>query len=171
MSGTDILLLLCVWTVDNCETQSCIFMSETAARVKMAEETVKRVTGINPCNISRPTVPSVGMPFISNPLEASTGLVAMQPNTNQLFHQPVPSIASPMHHPRLDNSYGSNNLVSPIVNPQTEIGVKNVFEPSALQHTPGGVQKQICPVASPCVPIPGWEPGLPHSAAKNNKQS
>ncbi|KAE8664869.1 Basic leucine zipper 9 [Hibiscus syriacus] len=171
MSSTDTLLLLCVWSVDNCETQSCIFMPETAARVKMAEETVKRVTGINPCSISRPNVPSVVMPFVSNPVEASTGSVAMQPNTNQLFHQPVPSIAATVHHPRLDNSFGSNNLVSPIVNPQTEIGVKNVIEPSELQHTPSGVQNQICPGASPCVPIPGWEPGLPHSAAKNKKQS
>ncbi|XP_039043558.1 light-inducible protein CPRF2-like isoform X2 [Hibiscus syriacus] len=141
------------------------------AKVKMAEETVKRVTGINPCSISRPNVPSVVMPFVSNPVEASTGSVAMQPNTNQLFHQPVPSIAATVHHPRLDNSFGSNNLVSPIVNPQTEIGVKNVIEPSELQHTPSGVQNQICPGASPCVPIPGWEPGLPHSAAKNKKQS
>ncbi|GMI76108.1 Arabidopsis thaliana basic leucine zipper 10 [Hibiscus trionum] len=141
------------------------------AKVKMAEETVKRVTGINPGIISRPNVPSVGMPFISSPLEASTGSVPLQPNTNQLFHQPVPSIPAPMHHPRLDSSFAGNNLVTPFVNPQTEIGVKNVNEPSALQHAPGGVQKQIGPGVSPCVPIPGWEPVLPHAAAENNKQS
>ncbi|MBA0737290.1 hypothetical protein Gogos_010760 [Gossypium gossypioides] len=160
-----------VWTVANCETQSCIFMPETAARVKMAEETVKRVTGINPVLLSRPSVPSVPVPFVSSPLESSTGSVPLPLNTNKLFHQPVPNIAAPIHHPRLDNSFTGNNLVTPIVNPETEIGVENVNETSALQHTPRGLQKQIGPCVSPCVPMPGWEPGLPHGAATNNKQS
>ncbi|KAK8532508.1 hypothetical protein V6N13_131830 [Hibiscus sabdariffa] len=134
------------------------------AKVKMAEETVKRATGINPGIIFRPNVPSVGMPFISSPLEASTGTLRLQPNANQLFHQPVPSIAAPMHHPRLDSSFAGNNLVTPFVNPQTEIGVENVNETSALQHAvPGGV--------SPCVAIPGWEAVLPQAAVKNKKQS
>ncbi|KAK8342153.1 hypothetical protein V6Z11_A08G218000 [Gossypium hirsutum] len=160
-----------VWTVANCETQSCIFMPATAARVKMAEETFKRVTGINPVLLSRPSVPSVTVPFVSSPLESSTGSLPLPPDTNKLFHQPVPNIAAPIHHPRLDNSFTGNNLVTPIVNPQTEIGVENVNETSALQHTPRGVQKQIGPGVSPCVPMPGWEPGLPHGAATNNKQS
>ncbi|KAL4341318.1 hypothetical protein GQ457_08G020450 [Hibiscus cannabinus] len=139
-------------------------------KVQMAEETVKRVTGINPGIISRPNVPSAGMPFIGSSLEAATALVPMQPNTNQLFTQPVPSTVAPLHLPTLGNNFGSNNLVSPIVNPQTEIGMKNIIETSAMQHTPS-VQKQIGPGVSTCIPIPGWEPGLPHSAAKNNKQS
>ncbi|KAK5813377.1 Light-inducible CPRF2 [Gossypium arboreum] len=141
------------------------------AKVKMAEETVKRVTGINPVLLSRPSVPTVPVPFVSSPLESSTGSVPLPPDTNKLFHQPVPNIAAPIHHPRLDNSFTGNNLVTPIVNPQTEIGVENVNETSALQHTPRGVQKQIGPGVSPCVPMPGWEPGLPHGAATNNKQS
>ncbi|XP_012476236.1 basic leucine zipper 10 [Gossypium raimondii] len=141
------------------------------AKVKMAEETVKRVTGINPVLLSRPSVPSVPVPFVSSPLESSTGSVPLPPNTSKLFHQPVPNIAAPIHHPRLDNSFTGNNLVTPIVNPQTEIGVENVNKTSALQHAPRGVQKQIGPCVSPCVPMPGWEPGLPHGAATNNKQS
>ncbi|KAK8342154.1 hypothetical protein V6Z11_A08G218000 [Gossypium hirsutum] len=141
------------------------------AKVKMAEETFKRVTGINPVLLSRPSVPSVTVPFVSSPLESSTGSLPLPPDTNKLFHQPVPNIAAPIHHPRLDNSFTGNNLVTPIVNPQTEIGVENVNETSALQHTPRGVQKQIGPGVSPCVPMPGWEPGLPHGAATNNKQS
>ncbi|XVF32475.1 hypothetical protein REPUB_Repub17cG0086000 [Reevesia pubescens] len=153
------------------------------AKVKMAEETVKRVTGINPVHLSRPNVPSVGMPFVSIPLEASTvAPVPLQQNSNQFFHQPVPSIAAPMHHQRVENGFGGNTMVPPIVNPQTEVGVKNVNESSALQHTPSlervqdqighsGLQKQIGPSASPCVPMPGWEPGLSHAAAKNKKHS
>ncbi|EOX94592.1 hypothetical protein QUC31_004603 [Theobroma cacao] len=149
------------------------------AKVKMAEETVKRVTGINPVLLSRPNVPSVGMPFVSSPLEASTAApVPLQPNTNQFFQQPVPSIAAPMHHQGVDNSFRGNTPVPPIVNPQTEVGVNNVNETSALQHTPSlervqdqiahsGMQKQIGPGVSPCGSMPGWEPGLAHAAAKN----
>ncbi|XP_022758320.1 basic leucine zipper 25 isoform X1 [Durio zibethinus] len=153
------------------------------AKVKMAEETVKRVTGINPVQLSRPNVPSVGMPFVSSPFEASTAApVPLQPSTNQFFHQPVPSIAAPMHHQRADNRFTGKTLVPPILNPQTEVGLENVNEISALQHTTSlelvqdqighsGMQKQIGPGVSPCVPIPGWEPGLSHAAAKNKKQS
>ncbi|XVF21680.1 hypothetical protein REPUB_Repub12eG0111000 [Reevesia pubescens] len=153
------------------------------AKVKMAEETVKRVTGINPVHLSRPNVPSVGMPFVSSPLEASiAGPVPLQPNPNQFFHQPVPSIAAPIHLQRVDNSLAGNTLVPPIVNPQTELGVKNVNKTSALQHTPSlehvqeqrghsGMQTQIGPGVNSCVPMSGWEPGLSHAAPKNNKQS
>lgn len=137
----------------------------------MAEETVKRATGISPVLLSRPSVPSVPVPFVSSPLESSTGSVPFPPNSNQLFHQPVPNIAAPIRRPRLDNSFTGNNLVTPIVTPQTEIGVKNVNETTALLHTPRGVQKQIGPGVSPCVPMPGWELGLRHGAATNNKQS
>ncbi|XP_022758321.1 basic leucine zipper 25 isoform X2 [Durio zibethinus] len=158
-------------------------MNELEVQVKMAEETVKRVTGINPVQLSRPNVPSVGMPFVSSPFEASTAApVPLQPSTNQFFHQPVPSIAAPMHHQRADNRFTGKTLVPPILNPQTEVGLENVNEISALQHTTSlelvqdqighsGMQKQIGPGVSPCVPIPGWEPGLSHAAAKNKKQS
>ncbi|OMO78409.1 hypothetical protein CCACVL1_14431 [Corchorus capsularis] len=130
------------------------------AKVKMAEETVKRVTGINPVLLSRPNVPSVGMPFVSSPLEASTvAPVPMQPNTNQFFHQPIPSIAAPMHHQRVDNSFPGNTLHTPSLDRvQEQIG-----------HS--GMQKQIGPGVGPCGPMPGWEPGLSHGAAKNKKQS
>ena len=148
----------------------------------MAEETVKRVTGINPVLLSMPNVPSVGMPFVSSSLKASTAApVPLQPNSNQFFHQPVPSIDAPMHHQRLDNSFVGNTLVTPVVNPQTG-GVKNVNETSALQHTPSlehiqdqighsGMQKLIGPGVGPYMPMPGWEPGLSHAVAKNKKQS
>ncbi|XVE77850.1 hypothetical protein DITRI_Ditri13aG0096200 [Diplodiscus trichospermus] len=150
------------------------------AKVKMAEETVKRVTGINPVLLSRPNVPSVGMPFVSSHLEASTGApVPLQSNTNQFFRQPVPSIAAPMHNQRVDNGFPG---VHPNVSPQTDGGVKNVSDTSALQQTPLlehvqdqighiGLQKQVGPVVGPCAPMPGWEPRLSHGAAKNNRQS
>ncbi|TYG93868.1 hypothetical protein ES288_A11G145000v1 [Gossypium darwinii] len=143
------------------------------AKVKMAEETVKRVTGFNPALLSRPNVPSVGMPFGSNPLEASTvAPLPFQSNANQFFHQPVPNIVAPIHHQRVDNSFRGNTLVPPDVNSQTK-GVKNVNETSVLQHGPGldCVPNQIGPGVSPCGPMPGWEPGLlPHASDRNHKQ-
>ncbi|XVE73027.1 hypothetical protein DITRI_Ditri11bG0085200 [Diplodiscus trichospermus] len=153
------------------------------AKVKMAEETVKHVTGINPVLLSRPNIPSIGMPFVSSPLEASTvAAVPVQPNTNEFFHQPVPGFAAPMHHQRLDNSFTGNILLTPIVNPQTEVGANNINETSTLQHRPSleriqdqighsSMQKQIGLGMSSCVPMPGWEPGLSHPPAKNKQQS
>ncbi|MBA0860138.1 hypothetical protein Goshw_014418 [Gossypium schwendimanii] len=143
------------------------------AKVKMAEETVKRVTGFNPALLSRPNVPSVGMPFVSNPLEASTvAPLPFQSNANQFFNQPVPNIVAPIHHQRVDNSFRGNTLVPPDVNSQTK-GVKNVNETSVLQHGPSldCVPDQIGPGVSPCGPMPGWEPGLlPHAGDRNHKR-
>ncbi|GMI73787.1 hypothetical protein HRI_001048000 [Hibiscus trionum] len=143
------------------------------AKVKMAEETVKRVTGINPANLSRHNVANVGMPFISSPLETSpVAPVRLQPNNNQFFHQPVPGIAAPMHHQRVENSFVGNTLVPPTVNPHTEVGVKNANETSALQHTLGSerfrdpIGRGVCPSGL----MSGWEPQQ-HAASKNKKQS
>ncbi|MBA0679505.1 hypothetical protein Goari_011268 [Gossypium aridum] len=137
------------------------------AKVKMAEETVKRVTGINFNSglLSRHNVASVGMPFVSSPLEtSSTAPVPLQPNTNQFFHQPVP-----LHHQRMENGFMGNTMVPPIVNSRTE-GVKHVNETSALQHTPRSerVPDQIGPGVSQH--MSGWEPQQ-HAAAKNKKQN
>ncbi|GMJ01169.1 Arabidopsis thaliana basic leucine zipper 10 [Hibiscus trionum] len=142
------------------------------AKVKMAEETVKRVTGINPAILSRHNA-NVGMPFVSSPLEASpVAPVRLQQNNNQFFHQPVPGIVAPMHHQRVENSFAGNTLVPPSVNPHIEVGVKNVNETSALHHTPSSehVQDPIGCGVSPSRLMSGWEPPQ-HAAAKSKKQS
>ncbi|GLU07627.1 hypothetical protein SLE2022_245790 [Rubroshorea leprosula] len=109
------------------------------ARVKLAEETVKRVTGINPQLLSRPNVPNAGMPFINSPLEAAAGAtIPMQPNANPFLHQPVPAIATTVHHQILDNSFPSNTIIPPIVNPQIDVGAKNTTgTTSTLEHVQG----------------------------------
>ncbi|KAL4311863.1 hypothetical protein GQ457_01G052890 [Hibiscus cannabinus] len=136
------------------------------AKVKMAEETVKRVTGINPASLSRHNVANVGMPFISSPVAP----VRLQPNNNQFFHQPVPGIAAPMHHQRVENSFVGNTLVPHTVNPHTEVGVENVNGTSALQHTPGSerFQDPIGRGVSPSGLMSGWG-SRQHAATKNNK--
>ncbi|GLT42399.1 hypothetical protein SLA2020_164010 [Shorea laevis] len=111
------------------------------ARVKLAEETVKRVTGINPQLLSRPNVPNAGMPFISSPLEATAGAaIPMQPNANPFLHQPVPAIATAVHHQIIDSSFPSNTIIPPIVNPQIDVGAKNT---TGTTSTLGHVQDQL----------------------------
>ncbi|KAE8666999.1 Histone acetyltransferase [Hibiscus syriacus] len=141
------------------------------AKVKMAEETVKKVTGINPAPF-RHNIANVGLPFVSSPLEAyPVTPVQLQPNNNQFFHQPVPSMATPMHHRRVESCFVGNTLVPPTVNLHTK-GVKNVNETSTLQHTPGSelVQDPIGRGVSPSGFMSGWEPRQ-HAATKNKKQS
>ncbi|KAL4364224.1 hypothetical protein GQ457_04G027740 [Hibiscus cannabinus] len=141
------------------------------AKVKMAEETVKRVTGINPGLLSRPNMPRVGMPFLSSPLEASTvAPLPMQSNANQFFH-PVPSIVAPMHHHGVDNGFVNNTLVPSDMNLHTKVGVKNANETSTLQIRPSleGIQDQIGPGVDARGPMPGWESG--HASHRNHRQS
>ncbi|KAE8675096.1 Histone acetyltransferase [Hibiscus syriacus] len=110
-----------------CQIRNIIkhFMVETVAGmtiVKMAEETVKRVTGINPGLISRPNIPR--HPFLSSPLEASSvAPLPLQSNANQFFHHPVPSMFAPTHHHTVDNSFKGNTFVPPDMNLQAKIAL------------------------------------------------
>uniref|UniRef100_A0A2P2K9G7 BZIP domain-containing protein n=1 Tax=Rhizophora mucronata TaxID=61149 RepID=A0A2P2K9G7_RHIMU len=78
------------------------------AKVKMAEEQVKRVTGRNPMLLGMSNTPSMGGQIGGQ--GDATGTVAgpMQPNSNQFFHQtqPVPIINSAASHcQRLNNDF------------------------------------------------------------------
>ncbi|KAH9785600.1 Basic leucine zipper 25 [Citrus sinensis] len=144
------------------------------AKVKMAEETVKRVTGLNPLLLARSDVPGVGMPLVNVPLDASRNAThPMQPNPNQFFHQAIPSISTPTpNHQSLDSSFPSNIQLPTVGNPQSDRGGKNMTETSPLQHAvglehvPQGVGHRVSPPGA----VPGWDTGLPHAGSKNNKQ-
>lgn len=140
----------------------------------MAEETVKRVTGLNPLLLARSDVPGVGMPLVNCPLDASrNAAVPMQPNPNQYFHQAIPRISTPTpQHQRLDSSFPSNIQIPTVGNPQSDRGGKNMTESSPLQHSislehvpPHGGHR-----VSPAGDVPSWDTGLPHAGSKNNKQ-
>ncbi|GLU03599.1 hypothetical protein SLE2022_207890 [Rubroshorea leprosula] len=145
------------------------------ARVKLAEETVKQVTGINPHILSRSNVPNPGMPFMNSPLEAT---IPMQPNTNPFFQQPVPAIATTLHHQPLNDSFPSNSMVPTIVNPQIVLGAKNATatslqQTSTLEHVQDqlvldGMQKQRSNDINPRGALPGWEPRPSHAIAHQN---
>ncbi|CAK7346494.1 unnamed protein product [Dovyalis caffra] len=153
------------------------------AKVKMAEEQVKQVTGCNPMLLARSSMTSPGMPFVGGRVDAPTNVaVPMQTNPHQFFHQPVHGITSAAPHlQRLDNSFPNNTLVPLPTNPQTDNGTSNNGGLTSMQFTAGGqslavmpsvqqVQKQICPTVGPAGALPVHDSGIPHMVAKDNKK-
>jgi hypothetical protein len=137
----------------------------------MAEETVKRVTGLPAMNLAMATVPSVGMAFVSSPMNASTNAaLPIPPKSNQFFHQPVPTVP---HHQRLDGGFPSNSPIPLIGNLQKDMAGNRVAEMSTMQCRASvqQVEKQISPDASSHGTMPGWDPEISHTAANNNKQN
>lgn len=111
-------------------------------QVKMAEESVKRVTGINPLLLAMSNVANAGMPSVNNPMNASTNAaVPMQPNSNHLFHPGVPSMTTtPLHHQRLDTGFHANPPISLVRNRQSNVGQpvvagSNMTQNSSIPHT------------------------------------
>lgn len=148
------------------------------SQVKMAEETVKRVTGLPAMNLAMATVPSMGMPFVSSPMNASTNAAALPipPKSNNFFRQQVPTVVNAIPHhqsQRLDESFPSNPPIPLIGNPQKDIGGNRVAEMSSMQCRASvqQVQKQISPDATSHGTMPGWDPELSHTAPNNNKQN
>uniref|UniRef100_A0A6M2F5K2 BZIP domain-containing protein n=1 Tax=Populus davidiana TaxID=266767 RepID=A0A6M2F5K2_9ROSI len=156
------------------------------AKVKMAEEQVKRVTGLNPVLLARSSIPSPGMPFAGGQVDASTNVaVPMQTNPHQFFHQPVQGITpAPPHLQRLNNSFPNSTLVPLATNPQTDNGNRNdggmAVMPS-MQLTADGqslpvmpsmqqVQKQIGPPVGPAGTLPACDSGLTHVVARDAKK-
>ncbi|KAM1032101.1 hypothetical protein ACFX13_036590 [Malus domestica] len=148
------------------------------AKVKMAEESVKRVTGINPLLLAMSNVANAGMPPVSNPMNASTNAaVPMQPNSNQLFHPGVPSMTTtPLHHQRLETGFHANSPISLVGNRQGNAGQpvitgSNMAHNSSMPHT-GNIDhmpQQQQPRPGVGEALPGWDPQLPHAVPKNKK--
>ncbi|XP_061972107.1 light-inducible protein CPRF2-like [Populus nigra] len=152
------------------------------AKVKMVEEQVKRVTGLNPMLLAGFNVPSPGMPFVGGQADASTNVaVPMQPNPHQFFHQPVHGITSAApHFQRLNNSF-PNDLVPLATNPQTDNGTSNNGGMASMKLSAGGrglgampstqqVQKQASSTGGPAGAMPMCDSGLPHVFEKDGKK-
>ncbi|XP_010038789.2 light-inducible protein CPRF2 isoform X1 [Eucalyptus grandis] len=130
------------------------------AKVKMAEETVKRVTGINPLVIAMSNLPSSDIPFGSSPMDSfTTAATPMQPNADHFFHHAAPNITSiNPHHPRFDSSgFPRNNPLPVLTNIQADAISNNVAPVSSMQGVPGA------PGA-----IPGWSSNIPPPLANTN---
>ncbi|XP_030947901.1 light-inducible protein CPRF2 isoform X2 [Quercus lobata] len=149
------------------------------AQVKMAEEQIKRVTGLHPLLLAMANIPGAGMPFVNNsPVHASTNASLPIPpnlNHNQFFHQPpVPTVGNSGPHPqRLDNNFATDPLIPLMGNQHKDIGGSRVAEMSSVQHTTGvqQVQKQISPNTGSDGAMPGWDNELSRAVANNNQQN
>lgn len=124
----------------------------------MAEETVKRITGLNPMFNAMSDISSVGMPsFSGSPSDTSTdAAVPVQDNSNHLYYQPSTNNNISTH------GLGVNNGLADISS------VENVQENSAVAAVAGNkiertasmqrvaslehLQKRIRGGASPCGP-------------------
>ncbi|KAL5561804.1 hypothetical protein UlMin_031551 [Ulmus minor] len=153
------------------------------AKVKMAEETVKRVTGINPLILAMANLPGAGVPSVNNPIAPSTNAsVPMQQNPNQLFHQAAPGIATTApFHQRLAGNFTGNPSVHLIGNPQvdvaqqrhSDVGGSKLPEMPSVQHPArvSNLQKPRVPGISSPESLPGWNPEVAQQLPKNNKQN
>lgn len=104
-------------------------------QVKMAEETVKQVTGINPLLLAMSNVHNTSIPFMSSPVNSlPIPPMPMQPDPSHLYfnHSVAPSTIAGMNPQpsRLDSSFPNgtnNNLLPPAVqNLQSEGEASNV---------------------------------------------
>lgn len=79
-------------------------------QVKMAEETVKRLTGSNPSFHTMSDVSSISMPpFDGSPSETSTdAAVPVQDDPNHHFFQPASNNSIPIHDLRVNNGLADN---------------------------------------------------------------
>ncbi|EEF41391.1 light-inducible protein CPRF2 [Ricinus communis] len=152
-------------------------------KVKMAEDQVKRVTGLNPMVLARSNMPNMGMQFVAGQTDVSANVaVPMQPNNNHFFHHSVPDLTSGAPHlQRLSNSC-PNNSVTPLATPlpvnngtsniggiaplQQVTGAQNMTDVPPLQH----VQKQTGPTVSPPASVLICNKGLSQPVAKDNKK-
>ncbi|KAJ6392068.1 hypothetical protein OIU77_025931 [Salix suchowensis] len=153
------------------------------AKITMAEEQVKRMTGLNPVLLARSSMPNPGMPFVGGQVDASTNVaVPMQTNPHQFFHQPVLGVApAPPHLQRLNSNFPNSTLVPLATNPQTDNGNSNdggITVMPSMQLTADGqslpampsMQKQIGSNARPAGTLPTCDSGLPHVVAKDAKK-
>lgn len=115
-------------------------------QVKMAEETVKRVTGVNPLLVA---MSQTQMPFVNNQMP-------MQSNT-QFFHQNMSAFAnSPPHHHSLEPP-----PIPHVGRSQNDVATKISDMPSVhIDH----VQKQAMHG-----PLSAWDAEPPHSTPNHKK--
>ncbi|KAH7675138.1 Basic leucine-zipper C-terminal protein [Dioscorea alata] len=139
------------------------------AKVKMAEDSVKRVTGVNPMYATMSDVSSLSMPFAGSPSDAtSDAAVPIQEGPNHYFQgahcdqginpclPKIPPVVSPAEgaHPPVD---------------ALKMGrTPSMQRAASLEH----LQKRIHGGASSCTPVPwdgaaDWEPDTPANNTQN----
>lgn len=136
----------------------------------MAEETVKRVTGMNPLLLAMTKMPNSSLPFVNNLVmdaPRNTNMLGQQ-NCNHFSQRPLPNVATaaPVHE-RLDG--GFNNSSAPLMrNPLNDIagnrvaGMPQVQNVADIDRVPNHILHNDGSPGLPAV----WESGLPHVVSK-----
>lgn len=98
----------------------------------MAEDAVKRVTGLNSL---LPVVPDMGMPFVGKSTSTNTCVDASLPiqrDANHFFHSPVPNnVIAPPHEQRMNNSFPPNRPAESLMN--AAAGPNNISQTSSVR--------------------------------------
>ncbi|CAL1369785.1 unnamed protein product [Linum trigynum] len=140
------------------------------AKVKMAEEQVKRVTGLNPLLLARSNavVPNMGMQQYPGGGQADM-------DTNQSIHRPLPNMTPATHMQPIKNSSFANKYSVgsvPVPGPHALNGITNIDGNGLNSTLMPHMQKQIGPGIEqrPALPAANTS-GLPHlGVAKVDKK-
>ncbi|KAL5988843.1 hypothetical protein ACLOJK_026945, partial [Asimina triloba] len=133
------------------------------AKVKMAEETVKRVTGVNTLFQTMPDMPSIGMPFSGRSSETvANNAISLQEGPNHFFQ--------PTHDQRM-NTGAADIPPGPVIDIHTATGkmgqTDSLHRPTSLEN----LQEQIGG-ANPCGPVQwddAWTPEISSSVSSSTK--
>ncbi|XP_059652768.1 light-inducible protein CPRF2 [Cornus florida] len=126
------------------------------AKVKMAEETVKRITGSNSVFQAMSEISTMGMPsFAGSPSDTSTdAAVPVQDDPQQRFCQPATNNHIPNHDPSIHNGLVNIPRVDNVQqNPATAaVGGNKMGRTASMQRVASleHLQKRICGGVSPC---------------------
>ncbi|XP_026449871.1 light-inducible protein CPRF2-like [Papaver somniferum] len=148
------------------------------AKVKMAEETVKQVTGYNnPIFQAVSEISTMGIQFDSSPSDTSAdAAVPTQDAISQQFYQPVPD---PPSDQGVSNTSSDTPSVLPVEDIQNSPGTNNKMgRTSSMQRVASleHLQKRIRGGTTTSDPHtvqwdPSWNPETPQTANSNPKQS
>ncbi|XP_010274217.1 PREDICTED: light-inducible protein CPRF2 isoform X2 [Nelumbo nucifera] len=149
------------------------------AKVKMAEDTVKRVTGFNPfLQAMSADIGNIAMAFSGSPSDASPdAAVPVQDDPNQHFYQPSPSAPTGTpHDQRLNNGLPDVPPVAPGDDVQNVNGGTKMVRTSSMQRVASleHLQKRIRGSTSPYGPVQwdgGWDLENQHAVESSNKQN
>ncbi|XP_073108081.1 light-inducible protein CPRF2 isoform X2 [Elaeis guineensis] len=137
--------------------------------VKMAEDTVKRVTGISPMYPNIPDISTISMSFSGSPSDATSSVVVpIQDDPNHFFQQPPP------HDQRINTCLPEIAPAPPVEHvvhgavPGDKISsTTSIQQVAGLEH----LQQRICRGQSPCGSVQ-WDAAAPDpEASVNSKQN
>ncbi|KAJ8749533.1 hypothetical protein K2173_025728 [Erythroxylum novogranatense] len=111
------------------------------AKVKMVEEQVKQVTGLNPMLLARSNMPSMDGQLRGQADATQIVTGSVQPNSNRFFPHPqlVPSVNAPASHlARLNNGFPTNPVIPVHTNSQNGNGGSNIAGIHSVVLAAGG---------------------------------